>query len=341
MMADADQSSPRRPRVALVAPDSSVTFIMQDWWLLREECDVYFTSARPLDLLRRLPEVIGRVDVVLIWFMGRHALPAVLIASFLDRPIVGIIGGFEVAWDADTGHGIRPGSLKERILRWMLRRCRTIVTVSSHSRADTLARVPDLAERIRLVHNAVDTDTFVPDVNSGRDGVLCVARISASTIKVKRLDLYAAIAARMPQIRFTLIGPVLDATADDFVRKLPPNLVWKGASHAGDLVRAFQGASVYCQLSRYESFSLALAEAMACGCIPVISNAAALPEVGGPHAIIVDPPDPAAGVQAVAAALQAPESLREDVRSHIVERFSTAHRQTALTQILREALRKT
>ncbi|HWO57062.1 MAG TPA: glycosyltransferase family 4 protein [bacterium] len=340
-MAVTDQSSPRRPRVALVAPDDSVTFIAQDRSLLSDEFEVEFAPARGFWSLRHLRSVVSQADIVLIWFMGRHALPAVMVAGFLGRPIVGIIGGFEVAWDADTGHGIRPGSLKEKILRWMLRRCRAIVTVSGHSRADTLARVPELAERIRLVHNAVDTSTFAPDASCGREGVLCVAMISATTIKVKRLDLYAAIAARMPQTRFTLIGPALDGTARNFVRDLPPNLIWRDALRGDQLVRAYQCASVYCQLSRYESFSLALAEAMACGCIPVISKAAALPEVGGPHAIIVNPPELETGVQAVAAALQAPESLREDVRRHIVERFSTARRQVALTQILREALRKT
>lgn len=340
-MAVADQSSPRCPRVALVAPDDTVTFIAQDRSLLSDEFEVEFALARGFWSLRHLRSAVSHADVVLIWFMGRHALPAVLVAGFLDRPIVGIIGGFEVAWDADTGHGIRPGSLKERVLRWMLHRCRTIVTVSSHSRADTLARVPELADRIRLVHNAVDASTFEPDAGCGREGVLCVAMISATTIKVKRLDLYATIAARMPQTRFTLIGPALDATARDFVQNLPPNLMWRDALRGDELVRAYQSASVYCQLSRYESFSLALAEAMACGCIPVISNAAALPEVGGPHAIIVNPPELETGVQAVAAALQAPESLREDVRRHIVERYSTTHRQAALTQILRETLRKT
>jgi len=49
---------------------------------------------------------------------------------------------------------------------------------------------------------------------------------------------------------------------------------------------------VYAQLSFHEGFGVAVAEAMLCECIPVLSTKGALPEVGGKNAYYVPFGDP-------------------------------------------------
>jgi glycosyltransferase involved in cell wall biosynthesis len=53
------------------------------------------------------------------------------------------------------------------------------------------------------------------------------------------------------------------------------------------LISALKTAKVYCQLSYTESFCVAVLEAMACGCIPVVTDRDALPEVVGDVGFIV------------------------------------------------------
>jgi glycosyltransferase involved in cell wall biosynthesis len=109
--------------------------------------------------------------------------------------------------------------------------------------------------------------------------------------------------------------------------------------HGPQLVDAMASARVYTQLSAYESFGMAVAEAMLCGCAPVVSDRGALPEVVGDCGFIVPYGDVAATVQAIRAALEVGEEERKRYRQRIVENFSLESRRAQLLAALEECLR--
>ncbi|GAF92264.1 unnamed protein product, partial [marine sediment metagenome] len=92
------------------------------------------------------------------------------------------------------------------------------------------------------------------------------------------------------------------------------------------LLSYYQKAKVYCQLSYYESFSVALAEAMSCGCIPVVTDRGALPEVVDNCGFIIPYGDVNKTVNAIKKALDASIEMSVKVRLRIINNFSNVNR---------------
>lgn len=327
-------AQPGRPEVAIVSPRVIASFVQQDADLLGESFHTTLIPVSGPASLVRLHPAMCHADVAILWFLGRHAIPAILLARAYRVPVISVVGGFEVAWEADIKYGVRPGSIRESVLRWMLRSSAAIITVSEFSRGLAMQRFPEHVDRMVMIHNAVDTSKFNYIPGGPRSGVLCVATLTSSSIKVKNLDILRGIALAMPETPFVLVGPALDSEARDFVSRLPSNIHWKGRLVGDELVSAYQNASVYVQLSRHESFSLALAESMACGCVPVVSLGGALPEVGGIAAQVLTDLMPQTCVRAIRRAMLSSEDDRRRAREHVLARFGTDLRRDRLVELI-------
>jgi glycosyltransferase involved in cell wall biosynthesis len=81
---------------------------------------------------------------------------------------------------------------------------------------------------------------------------------------------------------------------------------------------------------------MAVAEAMLCGCVPVVSARGALPEVVGTAGMVVPYGDAAAAADAIRGVLDAGEEQRAAARRRIVDNFSLAQRRAALLCALEE-----
>ena len=93
------------------------------------------------------------------------------------------------------------------------------------------------------------------------------------------------------------------AAADPRLRPLLAAGTARTVPHPGDdeLVALYRGALALLMPSRNEGFGLPALEAMACGCPVLAARAGALPEVCGDAAILLDPDDPGAWREALAA----------------------------------------
>ena len=103
------------------------------------------------------------------------------------------------------------------------------------------------------------------------------------------------------------------------------------------LLKSYQKAKVYCQLSYYESFGVALAEAMACECVPVIADRGALPEVIGDVGFYVPYGDPEATAEAIGKALKSGKGA--EARERIKTMFSLERRRDEFICEIEELLR--
>ncbi len=335
---DSRDSRAKRPRVLLVAPNPVATFISQDFQVLQSEFDAVMLSYQNLTSIPHLRYEVRGADAMVIWFAGRHSPPAVWMARRRGIPVLTIIGGYEVFWIPEIRYGVPPGSLRARLLRWVLANSTRVAVVSRVMEERVSTLYPEIIAKTTRISNAVSTQRFQIGTAQKRQGVLCVGVINRSTLIVKGWRLFREAALQMPNEQFTAIGVVADRAGLEFVSKLPPNLTWLGAQYGADLIRRYQAASVYFQGSVHESFSLALAESMACGCIPVVSRNGALPEVAGDAGYYLDGLTPASAIKAITSALSASEERRTLARQRIIDNFDLERRRVALCDLVRQML---
>ncbi len=339
MVDQTSQTKPRRRnRVLLVAPRLVATFTRQDLRILQTEFEAVLFPFQGLSSLPALRHEIKAADVVVIWFAGRHAAPAVWFAGRAGIPVVTIVGGYEAAWVPEIGYGIPPRSLHARIINWVLKHSAQVFSVSLDSDRDLKRHYPNVAGKVRLIYNAVDTSVYRTQMTSQRHGVLSVGSIASGTLANKGWTLFWQTAAAMPDISFIAVGPVADQAGRDMVSHCLPNLSWLGELRGDDLLCQYQMASVYFQGSVHESFSLATAEAMSCGCIPVVSHNGALPEVVGDAGFYLDDLSVPSAVKAIREALNAPPEGRHTARQRIVDNFDVEQRRLALCALVHEVI---
>lgn len=164
--------------------------------------------------------------------------------------------------------------------------------------------VPDLVEIPRDIvsysPHVVDAATYVNDGAFIRQHdpftILNVCWQHAPNMRRKMvpelLDAFAAFHREVPSSRLVLAGPPLDGGPLLWARAAELGLR-DAVEFPGEITRErkvalMQRCSLYAQVSRFEGFGVAIAEAMSCGAPVLTSRVGAVPEVVGDCAAFVD-----------------------------------------------------
>jgi glycosyltransferase involved in cell wall biosynthesis len=200
--------------------------------------------------------------------------------------------------------------LKWKFLYRRLARKADMFHTVSHFSAERLSHFfPQIASRIRVVHNAVTPHFFEPVPQGGRDYLSQNGFTRQRYILVpgglhfrKNAELIlegcALLMARFPELVIAIVNHSNPAYVER-AKSLGPNLRILGFVEDSALHALYTEAAVVWFPSRYEGFGLPVVEAMACGAAVVASNSSSLPEIAGDAALLVDPADPAAHARAI------------------------------------------
>ncbi len=274
-----------------------------------------------------------RADMTFSWFAHSHAFLAVMLSRLLGKKSLVVVGGYEVAREPDIGYGALLDQRLTGKIQYIIENADCILAVSEFSKREIL-RVAR-PRRIETVYNSVDTSVFSPE-GQKENVVLTVCFVSAANIKVKGLDTFIEAARHFPEARFVLLGRALDDAIAILRQKAPENVKFIEPIGQYEIIQWYRRAKVYCQLSYRESFGVALAEAMSCECVPVVTDRGALPEVVGDVGFVV----PYGDTEATAAAIL--EGLRSDrgraARIRVQEEFSFEERREKIREIIEEKI---
>ena len=92
------------------------------------------------------------------------------------------------------------------------------------------------------------------------------------------------------------------------------------------------------QASRHEGFGLAVAEAMLAGCVPVVMNVTAMPEVVGDAGVLIESQRPEEVADGIRRALELGPDASRSARERILTTFPMERRRDGILQVVDEAL---
>ena len=313
------------------------TFVRIDRDLLAERFVVreWYQRGRAFDPIA-LRRAVAASDLIFGWFASWHTLFPVLIARRLGKPAVLVVGGYDVANRPEIGYGSMRGGFKRWVARTTMREASQLVPFSESARRETLLQSDVSPERVTTIYLGVP-QMPAPDAPKEKR-VLTVGNVDRVNLTRKGLLPFVRAAAAMPDVPFVLAGEWLDDAIETLRRAAVPNVTFTGRLDEANLRAQMARACVYVQASAHEGFGLAVAEAMLCECLPVVTRVGALPEVVGDAGVYAESADARVLANAIRQALAADDASGKRARERIETTFSLERRQRALYVLLERVM---
>ncbi len=336
-------------RQALFIYTHPSTFVRGDLEILSSEFDIkeYQVVNTPkktlpwslLKLSLYLIFNIGRFEIVYIWFADYHSFLPILFSRIAGKRSYLVIGGYDICRERRYKYGSFSNPLRSFAAIFSIKMTTMNLCVSNNVQRVIKAIAP--SSRSYVVYNGVKIDftsypesssKSTPTVEKSSSEILCVALVSTvQSFYIKGIDRFNSVAESMPENNFVLVGCNPDVFMSAGVAPAKNLTILPRLDHS--LLKDYYiNSKVYCQLSRRESFSLSLAEAMSYSCIPVITKTGGMPEVIGETGFQADGDDIEQIVKFVKTALKS--EISDDLRDRVITYFSLKRREESLFKII-------
>ena len=327
----------KKPRILFIKPRSGSTFIKKDEKILKKYFDVrvFDWSSEKHPKLKILKLLLKKdIDLIFIWFALEYFSPIILFSRLFRISSVVIAGGYDVAYVPEIKYGQFTYSWYKKILaKFALKYADIVLPVSKFTKNEMLDKVKP--KQFKLVYNGVDVNKFIPAGEKEDNLIISVGGINSSNLKRKGIETFVKTAKFIPEARFVVIGKIFDDSIDYLKSIAASNVEFTGYVSEDELIKWYQKAKVICQLSYYEAFGLTPAEAMACGCAPVVTKErAGLPEFVGNTGFFVPYGNEKATAEAIKKALKTSKETENKVRERIAKMFSLDNREKRLLEII-------
>ena len=305
------------------------TFVVRDIAILAEFGDIRQIAYRGKGDMLRLASTVLRTDLNYSWFALGYARAAVRISKLVHKKSIVVAGGFDVASIPELDYGMARSGRDVKRTRYVLENATRILAVSKATEEDVLRLAEDA--NVDVVYHGFDSDEYSPR-GEKENLVLTVAKVSDQNLRLKGLSTFIEASRRMRDTKFVIVGEYDKRIAETIRKDSQRNLFLTGRLSTGELLEYYRKAQAYCQLSYHESFGCALAEAMLCECVPVVTNRGAIPEVAGDAGIYVEYGNVEETVEVISKALESDNG--SEARDRIVRTFPLSKRKEAIRKAI-------
>jgi glycosyltransferase involved in cell wall biosynthesis len=227
-------------------------------------------------------------DLIYIWFVDVHTFPFLILSRLLHKKSIVLVGGWEVAKYPEINYGNQFNFWRGAVTCWCLRNSDVVIVPSNAYKEITLNAEP--RSNICVVPMAIDKSLCdYPLPNKSDTIITALFMLKFTTNILKGIPTFKAASERVPY----------------------NCVIYEGIKHS-ILLDRLREAKVYCQLSYTESFGVTNLEAMACGCVPIVTDRDALPEIVDGVGIIIPYGDIDATEQAMRDAMKMDGNLARE-----------------------------
>ena len=326
----------KKIKILFIRPSKS-SFIQRDLELLEEHFNV-----KVIDPVIRRKNLSGTfktlcimlagilwADVTFSWFASLHAYCAVRLSRLFRKKSIVVVGGYEVAKVPEIGYGALLYPRSAHRVKYVLGNADRVLTVDDSLKRDAITNLGVTGKNIQTVPTGYDYEKFKPE--GGKENlVLTVAYVNNITINRKGLGTFVKAAEYLPDVKFVIVGPYFDDSIDTLKSIAGHTVEFTGFISNEELLRYYQKAKVYCQLSRYEGLPNALCEAMLCECVPVGTKNCGIPTAIGDTGFYAPYGDENATAEAIKEALKSDKG--KEARARIKAMFPIERREKELLQ---------
>lgn len=275
--------------------------------------------------------------------VGYFTVLPVLFGKLFDVKTVLLVGGAECF----SFPSIHYGNLRKPLLKWAtkiaLKNADLLIPVHESLILQDLSYYPvdypqqgykyffpKINTKVQSIYNGYDTEKWKPTGEPRIPNSFITVALGLDkqrTILRKGIDLIEEAAKAFPHCTFTIIGVPQNSSIG---QGLPNVTVYSKVPNA-ELPAMLSRNEFYFQLSVAEGFPNALAEAMACGCIPIVSNVSAMPYMVANAGFVLQHRNAKELIPVINQALQSDKTtLSVLARQRVVENYSEYKRKDEL-----------
>lgn len=321
-------------------------YIQKDIDILRSvhdlrECRIPTKGKWDISVLRDLKNLWVDVlwcDVVFCWFGKLNALFALLFSRILGKKVIVVSGGDDVGMYSSGGKACTwlAHPVKRHLTYYIFRNTSRIIAISNFNYMNALSYARADSAKTDMIYHGFDAGQFrKPDNVSKENVVATIGTIGFEKNDRKGFKLYMESARFFPETKFLIVGPSIGDTQRELEKIAPDNVVFTGPLYGRDLISILSKVKVYVQASEWESFCCAVAEAMLCECVPVVSRLTALPEVVGEAGYYIENLTAEGLTEAIYKAL-ADHEMGVKARERIIRNFSLEERSRKILAVIEE-----